>query len=725
MKKTTLVIIFAAAIIFAFIKLRLHTPVNAGAPIPQSGDWNMGGHDEAGTYYSPLTKIDSQNVSQLGFAWSYDMNTYRGQEATPIVVDGVMYTSGNWGNTYAVDAKTGKEIWHYDPHVPGQIGRNPCCDIVNRGVAYKNGKIYVASLDGRLHALDAKTGGQIWEVDTIVNHKLPYASTGAVKLTSDAAIIGNAGADMDYGGVRGYVSAYDLETGKFKWRFFTVPPPRGQPIDQPDLAAAEKTWPSKRDPKYLGGATVWDGISYDPDLDLLYFGTANAAPYDHRQMGPGDGDDLYAASIVAVNAETGKLAWYYQETPGDKWDFDAVAKMVLTDLTLDGKPRKVLMQASKNGFFYILDRKTGELLSAKNYAYVNWATHVDMKTGRPEVTPQADYYSGPKNVYPSWAGAHSWNPMTYDLKTGLVYIPVIDVPAVWVDLAHNGGRLKFLNGYFTVNGIFPDDSYDASALKSLNGPLPDLKTLLKETKHPWVKINKKFAREVLRAWDPVNSKVVWEQETSSGMRGYDGGVMSTASGLVFQGRGDGEFRVYSAEDGKLLKSIQTGSHIMAAPMTYTVDGEQYVAVQAGYGGTQISVGPIPPKSAAITHVNMNRIIAFKLGGGEVPAPAARTEPPYPKPAHMPDKKLVDLGEVKFVEQCSRCHQFGPSVTPDLTRLAPAMRGIFKDIVLKGVMASNGMGKFDDWLSVHDVDAINAYLLNENWKGYKQQESMKK
>jgi quinohemoprotein ethanol dehydrogenase len=717
-KKIILIIVVIVALAAFFFKTRMHsTPT-------ESGNWAMGGHDQEGTYYSPLMAINAENVDQLGFAWSYDMNTFRGQEATPLVVDGIMYTSGNWGHVYAVNAVTGKEIWHFDPKVPGQIGRNPCCDIVNRGVALRGDKVYVASLDGRLHALDAKTGQQIWDADTIIDHKLPYASTGAVTLTKDAVIIGNSGADMDEGGVRGYVSAYDLETGKFKWRFFTVPPPPGTPIDQPDLQAAEKTWPPHRPAKYLGGATVWDGVSYDPELDLLYFGTANAAPYDHRQMGPGDGDDLYVASIVALNAKTGGIAWHYQETPGDRWDFDAVAKLVMADLTLNVQSRKVLMQASKNGFFYILDRKTGELLSANNFAYVNWASHVDMKTGRPAITPQADYYSSPKNVYPSWAGAHSWNPMSYNLKTGLVYIPVVDVPSVWVDLAHNGGRLKFLNGYFTVNGIFPDDSYDAAALKGLNGKLPDMAELLKETGHPQVKVTRKFAREVLRAWDPVNSKVVWEQETSSGMRGYDGGVMSTASGLVFQGRGDGEFRVYSATDGKLLKSIQTGSHIMAAPMTYTVNGEQYVAVQAGYGGTQISVGPIPPKSAAISHVNMNRIIVFKLGGSQVPEPSARSEPLFPKPAKMPDPKLIAAGEVKFAEQCSRCHQFGPSVTPDLTRLPPGLRNVFKDIVLKGILSSNGMGKFDDLLSEQDVEAINAYLLNENWKGYNHQESIK-
>ncbi len=518
----------------------------------QAGNWYTGGRDENGTYYSPLAQIDKSNVEKLGFAWSYEMNTFRGQEATPVVVNGVMYTSGIWGHVYAVNASIGSEIWHYDPKVPGQAGRNPCCDVVNRGIALAKNKVYVASIDGRLHALDAASGKKIWEVDTVIDHRMPYSSTGAVHIAKDVVVIGNSGADMDVGGVRGYVSAYDLETGKFKWRFFTVPPSPGEPYEHPELAMADKTWDSSRDAKFKGGGTVWDGFAYDSELNILYFGTGNAAPYDHRQLGPKDGDDLFSASIIAVNPDTGRMVWYYQETPGDRWDFDANQKLILADLELAGGKRQVLMQASKNGFFYILDRKTGELLSAKNYSFVNWASHVDMKTGRPVISEAANYYSSPKTVFPSWAGAHTWPPMSFNLKTGLVYIPVIDAPNVWVDMASNGGRIRFINSFFTVNGIFPDDSYDPESLKGYFGPLPDLETIRKAGGNS----PKKLVREALRAWDPVNEKIVWEQETSSGMRGYDGGVMSTASGLVFQGRGDGELRVYAAESGELLKSIQ-------------------------------------------------------------------------------------------------------------------------------------------------------------------------
>ncbi len=484
-------------------------------------NWFTGGRDKDGTYYSPLAKIDAKNVGQLGFAWSYDLgDPMRGQEATPTVIDGVMYTSGTWGYVYAVDAASGKEIWRYDPKADYFMGRNPCCDLVNRGVAVWKGKVYVASVDGRLHALDAATGRKLWEADTIIDRKLPYSSTGAPQIAGGVVVIGNSGADMGHGAVRGYVSAYDLDSGALKWRFFTVPPAAGQPYENPELAAADKTWDPHRKPEFKGGATVWDGFAYDAKLNLVYFGTANAAPYDLRQLGSEKLDSLYATCIIALDAATGRMAWYYQETPHDSWDYDAVQKLILADIMIDGAPRPVIMQASKNAFFYVLDRKTGKLLSAKNFAYLNWATHVDMKTGRPVITKAADWYDTAKNIYPSWFGAHTWNPMSYSAQTRLVYIPVIDVPTIWVDLLHNGSRVKYIEGFFTVQGIIPDDTYDPDDATRLFGPVPGTKAI-KAMRHV------KPVRELIRAWDPVAQKAVWEHETSSGIRGYDGGVMST------------------------------------------------------------------------------------------------------------------------------------------------------------------------------------------------------
>ena len=680
-------------------------------------NWYTGGRDQNGTYYSPLTMLNAKSVGRLGFAWQYDLGApMRGQEATPIVIDGVMYTSGTWGYVYAVDAATGREQWRYDPKPDYFAARNPCCDLVNRGVAVWKGRVYVASVDGRLHALDAATGAKIWEVDTIADHKLPYSSTGAPQIAGDVVVIGNSGSDMGRGGVRGYVTAYDLKNGALKWRFYTVPPAVGQPFENPELAAAAKTWDSHREAQYQGGGAAWDGFAYDPELKLVYFGTANAAPYDLRQLGPAKLDSLYTASIIALHADSGRLAWYYQTTPNDHWDFDSAQKMIFADLNIDGARHQVVMQASKNGFFYVLERKSGKLLSAKNYTYINWASGVDMKTGRPLPTPESDWYASPKNVYPSWAGGHTWNPMSLSARTHLVYIPVLDVPSVWVDMVHNGGAVKFLDGFFTVNGIFPDDAYDAADLKPLYGPLPDLKEI-KASREV------KPVRELIRAWDPVQQRTVWEHETSSGMRGYDGGVMSTAGNLVFQGRGSGGLWVYAADTGEVLKVIETGSHIMAAPATYAVGGEQYVAVQVGYGGTGIAEGPIPPSSAATKYENTNRILAFKLGGGAVPTPAARVVEPFEKPpTQNADAATIRAGEVKFIEECSRCHALGVSTTPDLRKLNPGLHAAFKDIVLHGVLAPAGMERFDDLLSERDVDAIHAYLIDQSWIAYRAQEA---
>lgn len=695
-----------------------NTRLQAAATEPQN--WFTGGRDQEGSYFSPLKSIDAGNVTKLGFAWDYDLGSpQRGQEATPIVIDGVMYTSGTWGYVYSIDAATGRELWRYDPKATQSAARNPCCDLVNRGVAVWQGRVYVAAVDGKLHAINAATGQKIWEADTITDHSLPYSSTGAPQVAGKVVVIGNSGSDMGRGGVRGYVSAYDLETGAFKWRFYTVPPAVGQPFENPELAAAAKTWDIHRNAVYQGGGTAWDGFSYDPDLDLVYFGTANAAPYDLRQLGAAKLDALYTASIIALHAKTGRMAWYYQTTPRDSWDFDSVQKMILAQISLNGKREPVIMQASKNGFFYVLNRKTGKLLSANNYTYVNWASGVDLKTGRPKLTSQADWYSSPKNIYPSWAGGHTWNPMSYSQLTKLVYIPALDVSSVWIDMLHNGGSMKYLDGFFTVNGVIPDDTYDAADMKRLYGPVPDLNDIKASR-------NVNPVRELIRAWDPVAQKTVWEHETSAGVRGYDGGIMSTAGNLVFQGRGNGELWVYAADTGKVLKTIQTGSHIMAAPMTYAINGEQFVAVQVGYGGAAITVGPIPPHSAALKYQNMNRIIAFKLGGAFVPTPALRIDEPFfPPPAQSASAAEIKAGELKFIEECSRCHVLGPSSTPDLRKLNAGLHQAFKEIVLRGALGANGMERFDDLLSEQDADNIHSYLIEQSWLAYRAQESAKK
>jgi len=691
----------------------------AGLPDPSSvsypvaaEQWPLTGGDQSGTWFSALTQINDTNAGQIGLAWAYDMGTDRGQEATPLVIDGVMYTSGVWGIVYALDATTGKLIWQFDPGIDPMSARNACCDTVNRGVAYRDGVVFVASEDGKLHALDAKTGAEKWTADTIINRKQVYASTGAVILTGDAVVIGNSGADLGDGSSRGYISAWDIKTGKFKWRFFTVPPAPDQPFEHPELAMAAKSWGPNRDGKYQNGGAVWDGLSYDPQTDQIVFGTANASPYLRVKTGAERHDDLFNASIIAVNAQNGRMNWYYQETPGDSWDYDAVQKFIFANLPVGGEKRRVVMQASKNGFYYTLDLKTGKLLAADAFTYVNWAKGVDLATGRPQFTEVADYSKRPKNVYPSWAGGHTWNPMSFSPKTGLVYIPTLDVPNVILNMAGNGGALKHVEGFFNADGLIPDDTYDPSGMKRLFGALPDKAELAKE------RPGTRMVREILKAWDPVKRQVVWSQVTSEGNRGYDGGVLSTAGNIVVQGRGDGTIWVYNATTGQPIKTIQTGSHIMAAPMTYKVGGVQYIAVQAGYGGSGISF-PIPPSSAAYRNMNTNRILVFKLGGGAVTPPEPRVNPfDYPEPPKFTATAAqIAHGEEKFTEYCSRCHGFGPGVTPDLSRLPPEVHAMFADIVLKGALAPLGMAPLNDLVSKDDVEAIHAYLLDQEKQGY--------
>jgi quinohemoprotein ethanol dehydrogenase len=690
--------------------LQAGLPEFPAATHPVAGDqWPYVGGDPAGTWFSSLGDINDSNAGQLGFAWAYDMGTDRGQEATPLVINGVMYTSGVWGIVYALDAVTGKLLWLFDPGIDPASARNACCDTVNRGVAVRDGMVFVASEDGRLHALDSKTGAEKWTADTIIsrNKSYTYASTGAVLLTSDSVVIGNSGADLGDGSTRGYISAWDIKTGAFKWRFFTVPPEPGQPFEHAELAMAAKSWGPNHDGRYQNGGTVWDQI---------VFGTANASPYVRAKSAAERHDDLFNASIVAVNAHTGRMTWYYQETPGDAWDYDAVQKFIFANLPVGGgETRRVVMQASKNGFYYTLDLKTGKLLAADPFSYVNWATGVDLATGRPQFTEIADYSAKPKNVYPSWAGAHTWNPMSFSPKTGLVYIPTVDMPNVMVNLPVNKGALEHLEGFFNANGIIPDDTYDEPTLTRLFGPLPTKAELQKE------RGKTSLVREVLKAWDPVARKVVWEQVTSDVNRGFDGGVLSTAGNIVVQGRGDGTLRVYNAKTGAELAAIQTGSHIMAAPMTYRIGGVQYIAVQVGYGGIGISY-PLPPVDIAYRNQNTNRILVFKLGGGPVPQPDPRPDPlTYPAPPALSATPVVIAhGQAKFTEYCSRCHMFGPGVTPDLSRLPREIHGMFNDIVLKGALAGSGMAPMGDMVSKYDVEAIHAYLIDQQRQGYEAQ-----
>jgi quinohemoprotein ethanol dehydrogenase len=629
--------------------------------------WLTSGRDFGRSYYSPLNQINQSNVSRLGFAWEYKTHTVRGLEATPIEVDGVMYTSGPIGQVYALDARTGKGIWTFDPTNILRVNQHTCCDEDNRGVAVWEGKVYVASLDGYLWALDARTGHVIWKVDTIVDHKRGYSSTGAPEVAHHVVIIGNAGSEFD---ARGYVSAYYLNTGMLAWRFYTVPGPPGKPYEEPELKKAAKTWDPHSDWKMGGGGTVWDAIQYDPELNLVYFGTGNGTFYNRAQRSPSGGDNLYISSLIALNPDTGRMAWYYQEVPGDQWDFDVVQPLILTNLKINGAVHKVIMQAPKPGFFLIIDRKTGKVLSANPYVPVTWAKYVDLKTGRPVETADArDFkYSmdGKRYIEPSPMGGHNWDPMSWDPETGLVYIPAIE----------NGQTTLFSGKTF------------------------------------------------LRAWDPIRGKAVWNVPLTDW---WDhAGVMSTAGGLVFQGTGDGYFDAYNAKTGQKLKSIFTGTTIVAAPMTYEIDGVQYVAVMAAWGGGGWNFAH--PNSAVYQRGNEGRILAFKLGGGSTPVPPLLPPlGPFPKPpAQTGTAQTIKEGQQLFSSHCASCHlNMDRSLAPDLRRLTPEQHAAFLQIVRGGVLQAAGMPPWNDVLTVQQAQAIHDYVISLDWQAYNSQQTQQK
>lgn len=637
--------------------------------------WPALGGDYSEQRFSPLAQIDKENASTLGLAWEADMDSTRGLEATPIMVDGVIYVTSTWSRVMAFDAVTGEQRWSYDPEVPRGMTRDLCCDIVNRGVAVSDGKVFVGTLDGRLVALDKDDGKVVWSINTIDDPKRPYTITGAPRVVNGLLVIGNSGADR---GVRGYVTAYDPDTGKEKWRFWVVPEGPDATPENEDVALAAKTWPD--DPIWTGkgGGTAWDAMAYDPELNILYIGTGNGGSWKKRHAQDGT-DNLYVASIVAVNADTGRRVWHYQTTPGDNWDYTATNSIILADINFEGKPRKVLFQAPKNGFFYLLDRETGELLGADKYGAANWASHVDMETGRPVLTKFANYSTEDQLIYPNPNGAHDWQSMSFSPQTGLAYIPAFDVP--WVYSMKPGFR------YF----------YDLAV------PPAELARMMQ---------GQEDVRKggFLRAWDVANRKIKWEVPLPGT---WNGGTLTTAGGLVFQGAGDGHFSTYDAENGNRLSHIFTGTSIMGAPITYEIGGVQYVAVLAGYGGSGMLT--IADTAAVKFYENKGRLLVFKLGGGEVPLPAKLAEPLGP--TDMDNTGLAQLSAEQMERgkqlylNCAGCHGTGGStpMLPNLSRVRAMGKEGLRAVLLDGALEGMGMPVFTDKMTQDDVDALYEYI----------------
>jgi len=654
-------------------------------------NWLAHGRTYGEQRYSPLAQINDGNVEKLGLAWAYATGTMRGLQATPIVVDGSMYTTGVWSVVWALDAKTGRELWKYDPEVPKAWGRYLCCDAVNRGVAVWKGTVYVGTIDGRLVALDAATGKLRWEVNTIDRTK-PYSITGAPRVVKGKVLIGNGGAEM---GVRGYLSAYDADTGKLVWRFYTVPGNPKDGFEHPELAAAAKTWNGEWW-KGGGGGTVWDSMAYDPDLDTLYVGTGNGSPWARDIRSPGGGDNLFLSSILALDPDDGRLKWHYQVTPADNWDYTATQHIILADLEIGGKTRKVLMQAPKNGFFYVLDRVSGELLSADKYIPATWASHVDLKTGRPVETVDADYSKETKLIIPAAFGGHNWHPMAFNPKTGLVYIPAMQPTGIYPpsqEFKKTGQytrRDMFWNPGIDWN-LYTDTIY--ALLEQLGGELP-------------------LDRGFLKAWDPVQKKTVWEVEHPAF---WNGGLLTTAGNLLFQGTGDGRFVAYAADTGRTLWAVPTMIGIIAPPVTYEVDGEQYVAVMAGYGGGGAVTAGDPRTMVSAKYLNEGHVLAFKLGGQATLPRIAERNATIPEPPKIEATAAqLENGKYKYGSTCMVCHGaivVSGGVTPDLRMLSTEKHAIFKEIVYDGVIHSAGMPRMGDLLSEQDVHDIQAYVIS--------------
>lgn len=647
-------------------------------------NWLTHGGTYAEQRYSALDQITADNVAGLKLAWFADFDTSRGQEATPLVVDGVLYTTTAWSKLFAYDAATGRQLWGYDPEVPGVKAYNACCDVVNRGAAYYGGRIYFGTIDGRLIAVDAKTGKPVWSTQT-VDPGQPYSITGAPRIVKGKVLIGNGGAEY---GVRGYVTAYDAATGAKVWRFYTVPNATGasdgEASDEVLKGKAAGTWFGDAWKKTGGGGTVWDAIVYDPKYSQVYIGVGNGTPWNHKVRSDGKGDNLFLSSIVALDADTGRYVWHYQTTPGESWDFTATQPIIQATLTIDGQPRDVLMQAPKNGFFYVIDRKSGRLLSGRNYVPANWASGIDAQ-GRPIENPEARKMTGALQ-FPGALGGHNWHPMSFSPKTGLVYIPAQELGFPYVadeTYSHRQGRMN--TGVDWTKMIGPDDRRErAKELAKLKG---------------W-----------LLAWDPVAQKEVWRFEHGEP---WNGGTLATAGNLVFQGTAAGSFNAYSADKGKLLWRFDAQNSMMGGPISFAVKGQQYVAVLAGAGGAYNLSIDTPGRVRAAN----GRLLVFKLGGkAALPRLAAPVLAPANPSADRFTSHQVAEGRRIYAETCDLCHGEGANssgVLPDLRRSgALADRTIWNSILLEGALEPRGMINFSKFLKPDEVEALRAYVSHQ-------------
>ncbi len=645
---------------------------------PDRESWLSHGGSYAEQRYSELSQINEGNLERLGLAWSFDMQSDRGVEATPLVADGTMYVTAPWSILHALDAATGERRWTYDPQVPRALARQICCGVVNRGAALYGDKVYLGTLDGRLVAVDRAGGREVWSVDT-TEPDWPYSITGAPRVVQGKVIIGNAGADL---GARGYVSAYDADDGRLVWRTYTVPGDPAKGFESKALERAAETWTGEWW-KAGGGGTVWDALAYDPELELLYVGTGNGAPHVRWLRSPDGGDNLYLSSILALRPATGELVWHYQTTPGDSWDYTATQHILLADLEIEGRLRRVLMQAPKNGFFFVIDRVTGEFISAEKITDVTWASHVDA-SGRP-VETETDYREVARFVRPSPYGAHSWPPMSFHPRTGLVYLPVRNMGSIYKmdpDWDYTPGQWNTGIDMAVYENFGSDDDYER-----------------------W--------EAFLLAWDPVRQREAWRVPH---VTAFNGGTLSTGDDLLWEGSADGRFVAYRASDGTKLWESPVGTGVMAGPITYQIGGEQFVAVAAGWGASFALSGGDAALKAKVR--GGARVLAWKLDG-KAPLPPGRAPlGPVPPPTYDVEASEKDRrrGLLIYQEQCSACHGPGAvgggSGVPDLRYTSAEVHAVFSKIVLEGLREPGGMPRFDDLLDERDVRSVQAFVLEQ-------------
>ncbi len=653
--------------------------------LSEDGDganWAAYGRNSSEQRYSPLDQINAANVKQLGISWVMEMPDERSLIGTPLAVDGVLYFTATYSRTYAVDARTGKQLWVFDPKVIEHAGdRLRIMWNTNRGPAFYKGKLIISTIDGRLIGLDAKTGKPLWETMTIDPRKSYYV-TGAPKVFRDKVIIGNGGTEHE--AARGYVTAYDVETGKQAWRFYIVPGNPADGFESKAMEMAAKTWTGDWW-KFGGGGNTWNGITYDPVYNQVLLGTGNGSPWNQKIRSPGGGDNLFLCSIVALDADTGEYKWHYQTTPGETWDYNSNMDIVLADVKLGGQTVKALLHAPKNGFFYVINRANGELLSAEKFGKVTWASHVDLKTGRPVEIKGARYEDGEETVWPSTFGVHSWHPMSYNPITGLTYIPTIEMPGVFKDTGMD--IAKWQSPHFQIDpGVeFGTDDTPAD-----------------------------YSGAFLVAWDAVKQKKVWQHKLPPN---WNPGTMTTKGNLVMQGRADGEFVAYDATSGEQLWSKNLGLGISSAPITYAVDGKQYVSLLVGWGGGGLIAGTLAAQHGWKYKVHPRRLFTFTLDGKQ-PVPAS-PPPAFAQPLDPADFKVdnakVAHGKTLYSHACVLCHGGGVvsgGLAPDLRESPLATtHAALKGVVVEGALLVNGMPRFRD-LNDADIEGLLHYIRQQ-------------